>query len=91
MPTRSRGLPNVTHVGDALDDFDDTAAVVALADLVISVDTSVAASRRRHGAAGLGAAAVPAGLALAARSRGFALVSDRAVVPSAGARRLGQA
>ena len=32
---------NVTHVGDALDDFDDTAAVAALADLVISVDTSV--------------------------------------------------
>jgi tetratricopeptide (TPR) repeat protein len=34
-------LPNVTHVGDALADFDDTAAVMALADLVISVDTSV--------------------------------------------------
>jgi len=34
-------LPNVTHVGDALADFDDTAAVLALADLVISVDTSV--------------------------------------------------
>src|SRR5262245_5091123 len=35
-------LPNVTHLGDALTDFDDTAAVMALADLVISVDTSVA-------------------------------------------------
>lgn len=35
------GLPNVTHVGDALDDFEDTAAVVALADLTIAVDTSV--------------------------------------------------
>ena len=34
-------LPNVTHVGDALADFDDTASVLALADLVISVDTSV--------------------------------------------------
>ncbi len=34
-------LPDVTHVGDALADFDDTAAVLALADLVISVDTSV--------------------------------------------------
>jgi hypothetical protein len=31
----------LTHVGDDLTDFDDTAAVVALADLVISVDTSV--------------------------------------------------
>jgi tetratricopeptide (TPR) repeat protein len=34
-------LPNVTHVGDALADFDDTAAVIALADLTIAVDTSV--------------------------------------------------
>jgi tetratricopeptide (TPR) repeat protein len=34
-------LPNVTHVGDALIDFEDTAAVLALADLLISVDTSV--------------------------------------------------
>ncbi|MBX9774115.1 MAG: tetratricopeptide repeat protein [Xanthobacteraceae bacterium] len=34
-------LPQVTHVGDALADFDDTAAVLALADRVISVDTSV--------------------------------------------------
>jgi hypothetical protein len=34
-------LPNVTHVGDALADFDDTAAVMALVDLVIAVDTSV--------------------------------------------------
>jgi hypothetical protein len=34
-------LANVTHVGGALADFDDTAAVMALADLVISVDTSV--------------------------------------------------
>jgi tetratricopeptide (TPR) repeat protein len=34
--------PTLTHVGDALADFDDTAAVVTLADLVITVDTSVA-------------------------------------------------
>jgi tetratricopeptide (TPR) repeat protein len=33
--------PNVTHIGDALADFDDTAAVMALVDLVIAVDTSV--------------------------------------------------
>jgi len=32
----------VTHVGDALDDFADTAAVLALCDLVIAVDTAVA-------------------------------------------------
>jgi tetratricopeptide (TPR) repeat protein len=34
-------MKDVTHVGDALADFDDTAAVVTLADLVIAVDTSV--------------------------------------------------
>ena len=34
--------PSLTHVGDALADFDDTAAVLALVDLVITVDTSVA-------------------------------------------------
>jgi tetratricopeptide (TPR) repeat protein len=34
--------PALTHVGEALADFDDTAAVVTLADLVITVDTSVA-------------------------------------------------
>jgi ADP-heptose:LPS heptosyltransferase len=34
--------PALTHVGDALNDFDDTAAVLALVDLIITVDTSVA-------------------------------------------------
>jgi tetratricopeptide (TPR) repeat protein len=34
--------PALTHVGDTLADFDDTAAVLALVDLVITVDTSVA-------------------------------------------------
>jgi tetratricopeptide (TPR) repeat protein len=34
--------PDLVHVGDALADFDDTAAVLALVDLVITVDTSVA-------------------------------------------------
>jgi tetratricopeptide (TPR) repeat protein len=32
---------SVTHVGDTLADFDDTAAVLALADLTVSVDTAV--------------------------------------------------
>jgi tetratricopeptide (TPR) repeat protein len=36
------GLGNVTHLGDRLDDMADTAAVIALADLTIAVDTSVA-------------------------------------------------
>jgi tetratricopeptide (TPR) repeat protein len=34
-------MPRLTHVGDDLADFDDTAAVATLADLVISVDTAV--------------------------------------------------
>ena len=33
--------PNVTHVGDKLADMADTAAIVAMADLTIAVDTSV--------------------------------------------------
>jgi len=32
----------LTHVGEELADFDDTAAVVTLTDVVITVDTSVA-------------------------------------------------
>jgi hypothetical protein len=34
-------LPRLTHVGEDLHDFEDTAAVVALCDLVVAVDTSV--------------------------------------------------
>ena len=37
-----RGNAHITHVGDGLEDFADTAAVMSLLDLVISVDTSVA-------------------------------------------------
>jgi tetratricopeptide (TPR) repeat protein len=36
------GFPAITHVGEELQDFDDTAAVLSLCDLVVSVDTSVA-------------------------------------------------
>jgi tetratricopeptide (TPR) repeat protein len=36
------GETRVTHVGDDLEDFSDTAAVLALCDLVITVDTAVA-------------------------------------------------
>lgn len=39
---RLAALGNVTHLGDRLDDMADTAAVLALADLTIAVDTSVA-------------------------------------------------
>jgi hypothetical protein len=35
-------LPRFVHVGGELDDFEDTAAVISLVDVVLSVDTSVA-------------------------------------------------
>jgi len=34
------GRPEITHIGDKLGDFADTAAAVSLLDLVISIDTS---------------------------------------------------
>ena len=37
-----RSHPHVVHLGDAIEDFDDTAAVMSALDLVISSDTSVA-------------------------------------------------
>ncbi|WP_160331074.1 tetratricopeptide repeat protein [Bradyrhizobium macuxiense] len=37
-----RDLPNLLHLGDELADFTDTAAVISLLDVVISVDTAVA-------------------------------------------------
>ncbi len=36
------GLPNLVHLGDGFRDFADTAAVISLLDIVISVDTAVA-------------------------------------------------
>ena len=42
MPRRSPRWRGVTALGAELRDFDDTAAVLALCDLVISVDTSLA-------------------------------------------------
>src|SRR5215469_538638 len=35
------GHPQVRHLGDAIEDFDDTAAIISLLDLVVSSDTSV--------------------------------------------------
>jgi len=37
-----RGLPNLVHLGGEFRDFADTAAVIALLDVVVSVDTAVA-------------------------------------------------
>jgi tetratricopeptide (TPR) repeat protein len=37
-----RGLPNLVHLGGELRDFADTAGIISLLDVVISVDTAVA-------------------------------------------------
>jgi hypothetical protein len=37
-----RGLPNLVHLGDDIRDFNDTAAIIALLDVVVAVDTAVA-------------------------------------------------
>jgi tetratricopeptide (TPR) repeat protein len=37
-----RDLPNLVHVGDDLGDFADTAAIVSLLDVVVTVDTALA-------------------------------------------------
>ena len=55
---------NVSHLGGDLSDMADTAALLALADLTISVDTSVVHLAGSAGTAGLGDAALCAGLAL---------------------------
>ena len=48
---KSRATSAIAHVGDELFDFDDTAAVIALCDLVVTVDTAAA-----HLAAAMGRA-----------------------------------
>jgi hypothetical protein len=37
-----RGLPKLVHLGDDIGDFTDTAAIIALLDVVVAVDTAVA-------------------------------------------------
>src|SRR5258708_148009 len=37
-----RDLPNLAHLGDELGDFTDTAAIISLLDVVVSVDPAVA-------------------------------------------------
>ena len=81
----------VRQLGQQFEDFAETAAVVAMLDLVIAVDTSVAHLAGAMGKADRAAGAVLAGLALAARSRRQPLVSDDAAVPAGHDRRLGRA
>lgn len=58
--------------------------------LILALLTALTKSRRRHGRAGLGGAAVQSRLALAAWPRRQPLVSQRPPVPAANARRLEQ-
>jgi ADP-heptose:LPS heptosyltransferase len=37
-----QGLPNLIHLGDGVRDFADTAAIISLLDVVVSVDTAAA-------------------------------------------------
>ena len=88
-PSGSRAKPASCISAIELDDFADTAAVLALCDLVDLRRHLGRACGRRARPAGLRAAAVPAGLALDARSRALALVSGDQAVPAARDRRLG--
>ena len=84
------GEKRVTHVGGDLENFTDTAAVIALCDLVISADTAVA-----HLAGAMGRplwVLVPFApdWRWTLERRNEPLVSDRALVPANRARRLGR-
>ncbi len=68
----------VAQLGQDFVDFADTAAAVALIDVVIAVDTSGASSRRDGQSCG-SARAVLAGLALAARPHRQPVVPDHAL------------
>ena len=80
----------ISHYGELLNDFSDTAAVIAAVDLVITVDTSVA-----HLASAMGKPVwillpLHGGLAMAPRPRRVPMVSDGPAVSTAGAARLGR-
>ena len=84
------GLPNLIHLGDSVRDFADTAAIVSLLDVVVSVDTAVA-----HLAGAMGRPVVillphAADFRWMRAARRLALVSDREAASAAGLWRLGQ-
>ena len=69
MPRLLARHNNVTHVGDKLADMADTAAIAALVDLTIAVDTSVVHLAGAMGREVVGVAAFFARLAMDAHRR----------------------
>ena len=80
----------VAQLGQEFQDFAAAAAVIAMLDLVISVDTSVAHLAGSDGQGRRPPGTVFAGFQVDARSHRQSLVSNHAVVPPARDRRLGR-
>ena len=79
--TPPAGMRMIDWAGE-FENFADTAAFIMNLDLVIAVDTSAGPSGGSAGKNNMGVDAGGAGLALAAESGGFTVVSDNAVVPA---------
>ena len=75
-------LSSMTDLVADVRDFQDTAAIIAGLDLLIAVDYRARASGGRHGLPSMDDSGSGLGLAVAARSRGYAVVSDDSFVPA---------